>query len=130
MNAKIVFPVVSLSLLGSFAHAQAKNVYTCTVRVFDADSNALIEQSFQADEDNGPHGGDGQAFKSKDGSTEADVTVDGKWMLLTWIKNGKTVASGTFVLGSSTTDARAAIFYNPENSDEQMALDCEPNFQL
>lgn len=130
MNTKSLCALLALLFIGSWSQAQAKNVYTCTVRVFDADSNAVIEQSFQADEDNGPHGGEGRVYKSQDGVTEADITVDGKWIQMNWLKNGKTVANGVFVLGSSTLDARAAILYSPENSSEQMAVDCEPHFQL
>lgn len=125
---KLFFVFAPLLLAGGLAHAQAKNVYNCTLRVFDANSNTLIEQSFNADEMNGPHGGEAQTFKSTDGNTVANISVDGKWMIMEWIKNGKTIASGLFVLGSSTLDARAAILYNPENTDEEMALNCEPHF--
>jgi hypothetical protein len=118
-----LFPLLFLFALN--ARAAFAETYDCQVMLVAADVPAGGEWKFQAtalSEDS--HGGKAQVFRA--GAHEIEVMANRQWLGVSWVKDGKKIAEGVFVLGNADqTQNRVAIFYDPSDSGDQVSLGCD-----
>lgn len=69
------------------------------------------------------HGGAPKAFQAE--GHEIQVLANQQWLGISWMKGGKKIAEGVFVLGGQDqAGQRVAILYDPSDSGDQVSLGC------
>lgn len=91
-------------------------------------SSALVEGGvtwpFSPNNANESHGGAPLTFR--EGVHEIQVLATKQWLGISWMKEGKKIAEGVFVLGGEDQAAqRVAILYDPSDSGDQVSLGCK-----
>lgn len=56
---------------------------------------------------------------------EVTAMADGKWLGLSWRKDGELLAESISLIRDVTSQPRVLLIYNPVNVDEQISLDCQ-----
>lgn len=116
----------ALSFLFAFPCLAARaETYDCRVLLVAADVPAGGEWQFQAPALSADsHGGKMQSFRA--GAHQIDVMANRQWLGVSWLKGGKKVAEGVFVLGNADQSRnRVAILYDPSDSGDQVSLGCD-----
>ncbi|MCO5142475.1 MAG: hypothetical protein M9962_05225 [Oligoflexia bacterium] len=104
-------------------------LYDCRVFLLTEGGSVSKEWFFTTAEKNGSHGGDFIVFE--EGNDQVGILADGQWLGVSWLKNDQVIAKSIFVISAeSGTQSRAAIFYNPQNEDEQVHLSCDLNNKI
>ena len=82
----------------------------------------FLEQKFEAPNGSQGHGGPEQNVKGK--VNEVITMADGKWLGISWWKNGELIAESINLIRDVIAQPRVLIVYNPKNVEEQVSLDC------
>jgi hypothetical protein len=82
-----------------------------------------VNWSFSPLNAEGSHGGAPIVFR--EGTHEIQVLANKQWLGISWVKEGKKIAEGVFVLGGKElVTQRVAILYDPSESGDQVSLGC------
>ena len=110
----------------SFAQSSISQL-SCRVGVIHSDfKDGYAEATFLMDVvARTGHGGESKAFAFQNHHVE--VLADGKWLGISWWRNEKLVAESVTVVSVLAEQSRVLIAYNPENQEQQVALDCSTN---
>lgn len=119
--------LTSLFLAQAFAvpGSVPKPIYKCRVAVIADDlpngfGEAFLEVPEQASESHG-----GKIFEKIFDSHKVSVMADGKWLGISWERNGAVVAEAISLIGPTPSkESRVLIAYFPGNPREQAQLDC------
>lgn len=85
--------------------------------------NGGASWSFSPQASGESHGGAPQVFR--EGAHEIQVLANNQWLGISWVKDGKKIAEGVFVLGEKElASQRVAILYDPSDSGDQVSLGC------
>ena len=124
-TAMKTFLIAASFLFALSTQAALAETYDCQAMLVAADIPAGAEWKFQAEalsEDS--HGGKAQVFRA--GAHEIEVMANRQWLGVSWVKDGKKIAEGVFVLGNADeTQNRVAILYDPSDSGDQVSLGCD-----
>lgn len=104
--------------------APAPEIYNCQVVVAAEDVNEGGTFTFTVSNSDESHGGPSTDFTV--GNHTISVMANRQWLGLSWMKSGKKIAEGVFVLGAGEKAAnRVAILYDPTDSGDQVSLGCD-----
>ncbi len=109
----IIFIFILLTALNS----QALN---CEVLVIT--DKEFIEETFIAPVESQGH--DVPEMTVTGTNHEVTAMADGKWLGLSWRSNSVLVAESISLIRDVTTQPRVLIMYNPQNTEEQVSINC------
>jgi hypothetical protein len=82
----------------------------------------FIEENFVASSTSQGH--DVPEMTVKGAAHEVTAMADGKWLGLNWRKHGEMLAESISLLRDVTGQPRVLLVYNPQNTEEQISINC------
>ncbi len=110
----------TLLVLFSFLMSVSAFGLECEVLVITGEE--FLEQKFEAPMASQGHGGPEQTVKGE--VNEVTTMADGKWLGISWRKNGELIAESINLIRDMISQPRVLIVYNPKNVDEQVSINC------
>ncbi len=128
MRIHTLLSLVTLALVSSFAQAEGAETpanYQCQLIVIAKDMlNGSEVFKYEAPAKSGSHGGQDYTFSK--GHHKVTAITDARWMGINWEREGKSIVQVISVRADDNVNSQVLLAYNPQNTDEQVSLDCAP----